>query len=113
MKKQDLDSLIDATLNSMDEHKALAPKPFLYTRIVSRLNSPTAITIWEKLYATISRPAIAMALLFIVVILNGLIIFYSDKREASNFSAETTLTELQNLTVSNNTAYYDIENIAP
>ena len=113
MKNKNIDFLVEATLSSMDEQRPVAPPPFLLTRILSRLQAKVQTTIWERLYGVISKPAVAMGLLIFVVVVNSLIIFYSNKSEANNFAVDTSSSDLQSFTVLNNTAYYDVENITP
>jgi hypothetical protein len=77
MKQQDIEKKIETTLNSLDHVSRVGPGPFFYTRVMARLNK-TGLTTWEKVTAFISQPAVAFAVICIVVSLNTVAIFQTE-----------------------------------
>ena len=60
---------VDDALNSVDGIKKASPKPYLLTRINARLNRQ-AKTNWEKAAVFISRPAVMIAGVCLVLVVN-------------------------------------------
>ena len=77
MKKQDIENKIETTLNSLDHVSRVGPGPFFYTRVMARLNKKS-LTTWEKITVFISQPAVAFAVICLVISLNTLAIFQSE-----------------------------------
>lgn len=99
---------IESTLNSLDGLQRATPGPFFYTRVSARLLNRQK-TVWESLSQLLARPAIVVAGLCFVVIVNILAII---KQPATTTSVAAT-SELMSspdeytLAASN---FYDIEN---
>jgi hypothetical protein len=60
---------IEETLNSIDNIQKATPPPYLLTRINARLNNP-AKNIWENIAIFISRPAVTIAGICLLVTIN-------------------------------------------
>lgn len=82
MKKHELDNKIETALDSLDHVSRVGPGPFFYTRVVARLQRRDR-TLWEKISGFISQPAVAFAVIALVVSLNTLAIFQSDRSPAA------------------------------
>jgi hypothetical protein len=65
-KKEHINKLIEEALNSVDNVKRAAPKPFLLTRIHARMNKGTE-SVWEKAGWFIGRPAVAFTGLCMII----------------------------------------------
>lgn len=62
---------IEEILNSLDHINRASPAPFLLTRIQARMNNQTGpVNVWSRLAAFISKPAVAMAGIVILLLLN-------------------------------------------
>lgn len=73
-KKDDqIKTLIDEALKSLDNVERANPMPFLQTRFQARLNRTNA-TVWEKVSQYIGRPSIAISGLAVLIFLNVLAI---------------------------------------
>lgn len=105
-----IDKLVEDTLNSMDQHKQIAPAPYLLTRINARIKDKSTITFWDKISTIITRPRFAFLCLLIIVIINGIIISAGDN---ASISSDPISLESQNLSVANSSSYYDLENLEP
>ena len=75
-RQENINKLIEESLNSMDDVKRAEPKPFLFTRISARMNKDTE-SVWEKADWFITRPGMALAVICLVLIINATAIFYN------------------------------------
>src|SRR5258705_11985121 len=68
--KEKIQQEIEQTLQSLDSVKRAGANPFLFTRIQARMNKKTSR--WEeRTFSFISKPAIAFAILLLVMAVNG------------------------------------------
>ena len=67
--KEKIQQEIERTLESLDSVKRAQANPFLFTRIKARMNKKA--NGWEGVFSFISRPAIAIAILLLVMAVNG------------------------------------------
>ena len=109
MQNNSINNKIEEVLNSLDGINRAEANPFLYTRIKARLNSRRS-SIWDKLSSLISRPVIALAGVFLILVLN-LFAIYSHSITINN-NEITDVTSSDEYSVVSNT-YYDIENTKP
>lgn len=84
--KQDILTAIDQTLHSLDGMEKADPKPFLLTRIQSRLNQSPSDA-WSRWAQLISRPTVWMGMLALVVSIN----VWAMLQKAENSSPENSL----------------------
>lgn len=70
---ENIDKRIDEALNSLDGTERATAKPYLFTRLHARMQR-TNDSAWDKSLRFISRPVVAMAILCVVIIVNGLAI---------------------------------------
>jgi hypothetical protein len=75
-KQEKIDKLVEETLNCVDNAQRAAVKPYLFTRIQARMNKETE-SAWEKAAWFIARPAVAFAVIGLVVLINATVIFYN------------------------------------
>ncbi len=111
--KQQLEQQVEAAMNALDGAEKAMPKPFLLTRIQAKLHAKQE-TIWDKCLYFISRPAIAIVVVGIVIALNVFVVVNDNKTD------ETITDEVQNSfttddddDVAANTLILDNENIEP
>ena len=106
MKKQEIENKIEKALSSLDHVSRVGPGPFFYTRVQARLNRKDR-TLWEKVSLFISQPAVAFAVICLVISMNTLVIFQSERtpvRTEQNGVASSEDAELDII------AFYDEEN---
>ena len=72
-KNENINKLIEEALNSVDDVKRAAPRPFLLTRIHARMNRETG-SVWEKYGWFITRPAVAFTGLCMILLINAIVI---------------------------------------
>jgi hypothetical protein len=85
-----LESAIEAALNSVENIQRAAPAPYLLTRISAKIGSP-AKNSWENIAAFISRPAVIVAGIGLVLTINITVLFYKNYAP-SNAATERSFT---------------------
>ncbi len=81
-KNEHINKLVDEALSSLDGAERATPKPYLFTRLNARMQIETENS-WDNVLKFISRPAIALAGLCLVITINALVV-------SSNYSGQTT-----------------------
>jgi hypothetical protein len=69
---------VEQTLSSLDGLQGASPKPFFYTRLQARLNA-VKTPVWEKIVTFIARPAVTVAVITTVLMVNGWAAFKEEK----------------------------------
>lgn len=77
----DIQRQVDLTMNSLDELSRAETMPFFYTRLAARMDRRYE-SIWTKSLSLLARPAVALSILFVFLLVNGYLIFSSlEQRE--------------------------------
>jgi len=87
--KNDIQKLVNETLNSLEGLQKAEPRPFLFTRVMARIKRDED-TLWEKLAALIAKPAIAFATVILFLAINAFVLFQASGNNSSN-TQETSL----------------------
>ena len=111
MQKHHIEKLVEEIINSFDGAKKAEPKPFLLTRVLARMQGRADVqnNIWARAGSFLSKPAVALAGLVLIVLVNAAIIMSNNDDNSS----------VQNLTSSkddfaiNVISIYDNENQEP
>lgn len=74
---KNMEQEIEAALNSLNNVERASPAAYLLTRIQARLNNPVKNT-WENIAGFISRPAVMVAGICFLVIINISVLFYKN-----------------------------------
>ena len=110
-RKDHINKLIDDTLNSFDSAERATARPYLFTRLNARMQR-TNESVWDNVLRFISRPAVAMMVLCLVIVTNALVV-------KNNYTATATTTTSDDqyayaYEYNNSVAILDdIENIEP
>lgn len=80
-KNWDIQGKIQATLDSLDGINKTGPGPFFYTRLQARFNRDTR-NIWDKMVTFLGNPAVALAMIILVVFMNTAVIL-QERQEVS------------------------------
>ena len=104
-KDKDISKLIDGVLESLDGLQRAEPNPFLYTRVMARINREHDST-WEKIANLFSRPVVAFATVILFIAINAIVLF-------KNTDDSATITQEPTLLAGNDfglsvTSFYDI-----
>jgi hypothetical protein len=70
-REKKVSELADAALNSLEGISRAEPRPFLYTRLNARMQQESA-NFWERTARYLTRPAVAMVCVLLVLLANGL-----------------------------------------
>ena len=73
-KNKDIHKMIDEVLESLDGLQRAEPNPFLYTRVMARINREHDST-WEKIANLFSRPVVAFATIILFIAINAIVLF--------------------------------------
>ena len=108
--KNELEKKVQETLESLDGISRAEPRPFFYTRLTARLQQDVP-SVWESIGAFISRPAVAIATLCIILALNAFILFRSDDDSSTlpMYSNEALVSDNEYVLASSSS--FDYENI--
>jgi hypothetical protein len=105
----DMEKLTDAALNSADGAGRAAAKPYLFTRLMARMQRREENR-WDKAIRLVSRPAVALVGLCLVVAVN-IAAFVINEEDTGAVTDEQVLSNDDYS--SSVAALYDIENNEP
>jgi hypothetical protein len=109
MMKSNINELVEDALNSADGATRAAARPYLFTRITARMQR-NEDNYWEKAVKLISRPAVAVAGLCLVVGINVAAMVMHSEDEGTVPDEQAVSTDDYSNTVAR---LYDIENNEP
>ena len=72
-RQENINKMVEEALNSLDDAQRAEPRPFLLTRINARMNRET-VSVWEKAGRFITRPAVALMGLCMILLINTIVI---------------------------------------
>lgn len=84
-----IDRQIEEVLNSIDNIKRATPKLYLFTRINARLNNQ-AKSFWEGMAVFISRPAVLILGLCLILAAN-VSVLWQEKSSSANTTSERSI----------------------
>ena len=107
--KEKIQQEIEQTLQCLDGVKRAGSNPFLFTRIQARMAKKDGA--WERTFSFISKPIIAMAIVLLVMAVNGWALLGSGSNDNTN-SDSANVSELANeYNVVASVDNYDYENL--
>jgi hypothetical protein len=74
INRNDIEKLVNETIDSFDGLQKAEPKPFMFTRIMARMNRKDE-TILEKIVSLVSRPVVAFATVILFLAINAFVLF--------------------------------------
>jgi hypothetical protein len=104
--KEKIQQEIERTLQSLDGVKRAEANAFLFTRIKARMNKKGS---WEWVSSFVSRPAIAVAIVLLVMAINGWALWGSNSAETGMSDNGSELASEYNTVAS--VSNYDYENM--
>jgi len=107
--KEKIQQEIEQTLQCLDGVKRAEANSFLFTRIKARMAKKDSV--WERTFSFISKPAIAMAIVLLVMTVNGWALLGSNSNDNS-IGDSANVSELANeYNVVASVDNYDYENM--
>jgi anti-sigma-K factor RskA len=110
-QKEKIQQEIEETLNSLNGLKRAEANPFLFTRIKARMNKRTGA--WDRTFSFVSKPLVVLAVLVLVMAINGWSYFGNNTPTTDPLVDETvSLPEFENeYKLITSTDSYDYENV--
>ena len=81
-QEKDIERRVEETLNSLDGIQRAEPGPWLFSRVKGRLAQEEK-TAWGAIGSFLSRPAIAIAGLCLILTLNGFLLLNQEKESSA------------------------------
>lgn len=109
INKENIQKEVDKTLQSLDGVNRAVANPFLFTRIKARMQKQSG---WERTFSIVSRPAVALAIVILVMSVNTWVLWGAATNENSVVE-NATISEIANeyiLVASVNNYDYEIIN---
>jgi hypothetical protein len=108
--KEKIQQEIEQTLQCLDGAKRAEANPFLFTRIKARMDRKA--NIWERTFSFISKPAIAVAIVVLVMAVNGWALLDNPGSGTSEPVTAENVSELANeYNIVASVENYDYENL--
>ena len=110
MEDEFIHKKVDAAMHSLDNINRASPRPYLFTRLEARMQNEK--NIWARLSSFVARPVVAFACICFILILNAMVIFFSDN------DVSTLAQQVNELTTADEysqvgSALYEFENAKP
>jgi hypothetical protein len=86
-QKNDIEKRVEETLDSLDGIQRAEPQPWLFFRVKSRLMQEEK-TAWGTVGSFLARPAIAIAGLCFILMLNGFLVFNQEKKSSTILTSQ-------------------------
>ena len=110
MQEPRIEKLVEETISSLDGAARAAANPFLLTRVFARIKQEAdEQNVWSRLASFLSKPAIALGGLALIILINVAIIFSNTKDN----NAAQNLTPSKDEFAINVISIYDTENQEP
>jgi len=87
-QKEKIQKEIEDTLQSLDGIQKAVANPYLFTRIKARMQKQEA-SIWERTFSFMSKPAVAFAVVLLVMAINGWSFFGGTSTPPAKVGGET------------------------
>ena len=89
-QRNDIGKRVEETLNSLQGIQRATPQPWLFSRIKKRLAEDEDRTVWGTVGGYLGKPAIAIAGLCVILMVNVFLVFNNQQNEnaASCFEKE-------------------------
>jgi len=95
INKGNLHNEIERTLQSLDGVKRAEANPFLFTRLKAKMQKDT--NVWERTFSFISRPAVALAIVILVMAINAWALWGASTNEnATVENGNASISEIAN-----------------
>lgn len=100
------DQKIEAILNSLEGMDRASPGPFFYTRLRARMENAAGLT--DKILFYITRPAVGIAAVLLIIVINAVAIFMATPANENGGTATTEIASVDEYSQANLT-FFDVE----
>jgi hypothetical protein len=108
-QRDNIPKKVDEALNSLEGIRPASVQPYFYTRVIARLEKTRGA--WENITSFISKPAMTLATVCVVILLNMAVIYKNYASSAKVSSAEQfepALNDADDVASNSNTTLYNI-----
>ena len=98
---------IDQALDSLDGVQRAEPQPWLYARVMKKLALEDDRSVWGSISSFLSKPAVVIAGLFLILVMNGFILFKEESEPDTSITEQ--FVDSESLVASNSS--FDYENL--
>ncbi|HTD93619.1 MAG TPA: hypothetical protein VK644_07405 [Chitinophagaceae bacterium] len=111
-QRPDINQKVEEILQSLDGMKQAAPAPWFYTRVMAKLRKDEK-TGWMTMASFLSRPAVAIAGLCIILVMNAVLLLKQDNQvsTAQAYANQDGQVMSDNEAVAASTSSFDYENL--
>lgn len=112
-QRSEIEKRVNETLNSLDGAQRATPQPWLFSRIKARLMREEAEerTIWGTMGSFLSKPAVAIAGLCLILVLNGVLVFKQQTEVSSGIAVQNELQPTDSESFVASSSSFDYENL--
>jgi hypothetical protein len=83
----DIQRQVDLTMGSLDGMSKAEATPFFYTRLMARMEAGSD-SIWTRSLAFLAKPAVALSILVVFLLINGYLIMSNLNQTEENFQQD-------------------------
>lgn len=112
-ERHDIEQRIDRALESLDGLQRAQPAPWFYTRLRARLKRNEPVTVWERMGSFLSRPAVVVAGLCVILVANVTILLKQPAAPAAPNTVAQSETVVESESLIASSSSFDYENFAP
>lgn len=109
-RKNDIEKRVEEALSSLDGIQRATPQPWLFSRVKGGLLKKEEKTRWEAIGSFLSKPAVAIAGLFLILGLNGVLLF-NQQPDSSMVAVQSELQANDSESLVASSSSFDYENI--
>lgn len=109
-QRNDTEKRVEETLNSLDGIQRAEPQPWLFSRVKARLMQEEK-TGWGMVGSFLARPAIAIAGLCFILLMNGFLLFNQDKESPSTIFTSQSEQPLDSESLVASSSSFDYETL--
>jgi len=107
-QKKTIEGRIEEALDSLDGIRRASPQPWFYARVKARLDREEK-TVWESISFFLSKPAVVMAGLAAILMLNVFVLSRQSQELGSVANQQGLVTDSESIIASNSS--FDYENL--
>jgi hypothetical protein len=107
-QRKDIEARVEEALNSLDGIQRAEPQPWLFSRVKASMMRDEKTT-WGVIGSFLARPAIAIAGLCFILILNGVLLFNEEKESTPVVTTSDLPLDSESMVASSSS--FDYENL--
>jgi hypothetical protein len=112
-QNRDIEKRVEETLNSLDGIQRATPQPWLFSRVKAKLlqEQEEERTLWGSVSSFLSKPAVAIAGLFLILFLNGIFLYNQQQNISPSITEANELQPSDSESLIASSSSFDYENL--